>query len=109
MCDAQTAEWYPSRFIPDCTPFQAYVPGKDCPKGFELRTVDNKCVACPRGMYFAAHITSCMPCETGYYQHKFGQSECIKCPPGKLTEKPGSVGIEECVELDQLPGNDILI
>ncbi|XP_014678077.1 PREDICTED: sushi, von Willebrand factor type A, EGF and pentraxin domain-containing protein 1-like [Priapulus caudatus] len=96
MCGGD-ATWYPSRHMPDCTPYTRYIRNVSCTPGYEPRLSDYKCVACPRGKYLPENATTCVPCEIGTYQDEFGQTSCKRCPAGRGS-KADARNAEECGE-----------
>jgi hypothetical protein len=56
--------------------------------------------SCSPGMaqYNGPNNDKCTPCPNGWYSKQyFGTSECIECPSGTMTTRPGMDSIEGCI------------
>ena len=52
--------------------------------------------ACEPGSFSSDGIVPCSLCEVGYYQNKYGQTVCIRCPGAQSTVSIGSADISNC-------------
>ncbi|XP_055886163.1 sushi, von Willebrand factor type A, EGF and pentraxin domain-containing protein 1-like [Biomphalaria glabrata] len=65
-----------------------------CPDGSIV--VNETCVKCPVGTYYANENKTCRGCPVGSYQHEEGHISCLTCPANKATEKEQSKSEQEC-------------
>lgn len=56
----------------------------------------SNCQICAPGSYSSKGSLSCTACSRNTYQPSAGQSTCISCPVGSLTESAGATAIEQC-------------
>lgn len=74
---------------------------KPCDVGYKLTYSNSEatgCKQCPEGT-FGMRVDQglqCLPCVTGMFTDKAGETECSRCPPGKYTLK--DTGNSECTE-----------
>ncbi|XP_038072733.1 sushi, von Willebrand factor type A, EGF and pentraxin domain-containing protein 1-like isoform X11 [Patiria miniata] len=101
--------WWPSREVPDCSPYSYLGNQTTCPTGTELKSFtvleDPVCIACPRGMYYSAaagSMPSCLPCAMGTYQGGFGQESCVSCPAGQTTATEAAISSSECFLIEEV-------
>ena len=53
---------------------------------------------CNAGEVSETGLEPCYPCPLGSYQPEFGQTFCLKCSPGMVTNTTGSSNINNCYE-----------
>ncbi|KAL5253228.1 hypothetical protein ACHWQZ_G013115 [Mnemiopsis leidyi] len=70
-----------------------------CPAGTYLK--DNKCFVCPVG-YFESEGT-CKQCPLDQYNAAEQGTGCTACPEGTKTLEKGSVSIDQCIKVCEIP------
>ncbi|CAB4069882.1 FBN1 [Lepeophtheirus salmonis] len=97
ICNAQRVDWELKRFIPDCSPVHKSQLKSNCDAGWEYRSDEGICVACPPGMYRDSNISVlCQLCPKSYYSSKFASNTCNQCQRSYTTKGLGSRGYRHC-------------
>ena len=92
ICNSKRVDWKIRRFIPDCSPVFKNRGRGSCRSGWESRSNNHTCIACPPGMYrkYTKNDKLCQLCPKGYYASQFGSSQCMKCQSNHTTKGLGS-------------------
>lgn len=75
-----------------------------CKTGYEVKL--NICMACEYGTH-STSMSTCEPCERGFFSDVSGSGECQRCPFGKTTIQMGATSDKQCVAIqwwDYAPG-----
>lgn len=52
---------------------------------------------CTPGQYIAMGGINCNLCDYGLYQPYWWQSQCLKCPQDRTTQRLGAISLSECI------------
>ncbi|XP_076444633.1 uncharacterized protein LOC143282756 isoform X2 [Babylonia areolata] len=77
---------------------------KQCPPDLTTQTMgavsEQECSipTCNPGQYFDSQSKRCEDCQQNTFQNRSGQSMCVPCPPGFVTQQSRSTSLSQCLD-----------